>query len=318
MNEVRYIKLGSHGDWFDPCEASGSLRLGFWTGVPEMFTACREHRWDEVRRILRAKRGKDDGASVEDDLRQIREVFEDRGDTTWITFHRRNMYWANLDPGREPSFIEGANGGWSEHPLRGTWSCRTTDPDHAELRLDDLAGHLGQVTQYRGTICEPARPGYVLNRIRGVESELAGRADSHVRELEGDIVEMMRELTPYDFEILVDLTFAQSGWRRVGRLGGTEADVDLVLARSTTASDPDGSGEERMAVQVKSTTNQKEFTRYADKLSTYPMALYVFHTPTRADLDSTGHPTIRLLGADGLASMVLDAGMTRWLMRRVR
>ncbi len=309
-----YIKLGDGGRWCDACIKHGVLKLGFWTGEADMHAACNSRDWDSVRALLRKKRGKTDQDSVEDDFRQVAAVFGDDGTTTWITFRDRKMYWAKLVPG---SHRPSQDGDHSEHDVVGGWSSCTTDDARAELRLDDLAGHLGKVTQYRGTICAPERPDYVLRRIRGEETDLARRARLAVGELEDTIAAMITELTPYDFEILVDMVFSSSGWRREGKLGGTEEDVDLVIARGATGAGAGALGEERVAVQVKSRTNQPEFDRYAEKLlRSYSRGLYVFHTPTAADIRGT--TGITLVDAHVLAPMVLDAGAGRWLLRRVR
>ncbi|MBL8705215.1 MAG: hypothetical protein JNM30_10240 [Rhodospirillales bacterium] len=45
---------------------------------------------------------------------------------------------------------------------------------------------------------------------------------------------MITQLHWVNFESMVDLIFARSGWQRVSRLGETQADVDLVLALPTT------------------------------------------------------------------------------------
>ena len=309
-----YVKLGSGGSWFKECERV--LRLGFWTGEEAIFDACRSQRWNDVRGLLRTRRGKADTGSVEDDIRQISAVFDDDGSTTWITFHDRKMYWAKLDPTRQPERRESAQGCWSEHHLVAPWTCKTSGVPSEDLLLDDLAGHLGQVTQYRGTICAPEKPSYVLCRIMGAVSKDATDAQEVIAELERHIAVMMQQLTPYDFEILVDMTFAASGWRRVGKLGGTEADVDLVLVRSAIGAGERGPTVDRVGVQVKSRTNQREFEKYAPKLlAAYPRAFFVYHT---GDIDNASVPTVHLIDAKTLAPMVLDAGLARWLLRRVR
>lgn len=48
------------------------------------------------------------------------------------------------------------------------------------------------------------------------------------------IVDMMRFLNPYDFELLVELVFAQSGWQRISSSGGTQKTIDLELYLPST------------------------------------------------------------------------------------
>ena len=323
IGEARYVKLGRGGAWEQLCLGQGeheaaphTLRLGFWTDDKAMFAACVELDWGKAGELLREKRGKGPGASVADDLRQVKAVFTDDGTTLWITFHDRCMYWGYLDKSREPEMFEGGSVHYLEAP---GWQDSTTDSSGTRLLLDDLAGHLGQVAQYRGTVCQ-VRPDYVRDRIAGRETSLAKEARSRIEGLENCIVEMMRDLTPHDFEALVDMTFAASGWRRLGAVGGTEKDVDLVLVRSSIGSAPDGlTGAvevERVAVQVKSQATTAVFNTVAAKLrNAYSRALFVFHT---GDIDNAKYPEVELVGPDRLAPMVLDAGLSRWLFQRVR
>lgn len=320
--KVRYIKLGSGGSWEAEClgleshrDAPQTLRLGFWTGDPEMFERCQAKDWDGVANLLRQRRGKGPNASVKDDLRQVQAVFGDDGSTLWITFHKRVMYWGHIDPDRVPEPFPGG----STHFMRAPgWIDRTTDPTEARLLMDDLAGHLGKVTQYRGTICTPQDPAYVRRRIAGSESKLAEDARKAIVELEQSIAEMIRQLTPYDFEALVDMTFAASGWRRLGAAGKTEQDIDLVLVRSSIGGDPSlgrVDGLERVGVQIKSHASTATFNSAAPRLCTYDRALFVYHS---GHVDNDKHPEVELVGVKRLAPMVLDAGLTRWLLRRVR
>ena len=57
-----------------------------------------------------------------------------------------------------------------------------------------------------------------------------------------------------EFETLVDLIFARSGWQRVSRVGGTLADVDLILEQPVTG--------ETAFVQVKSKAGQSVLDDY--------------------------------------------------------
>lgn len=120
---------------------------------------------------------------------------------------------------------------------------------------------------------------------------------------------MMRRLTPGDFELLVDLIFAASGWRRLGGVGGTAKLVDMELLLPTTG--------ERAFVQVKSEAKQKEFNEeYAEtftQMSQFGRMFYAFHS---GDV-RCGDETITVLGPNRLASMVMDAGLASWLMRRI-
>lgn len=320
---VQYIKLGRGGEWAPMCLGlehpnEHQLMLGFWTDRSDMLDACYRKDWDKVSSLIRSYRRKPQGASVSNDMRQIRALFDDDGTTLWFTFHQRRMFWGYRDPTVRPvPYTDPRTGrGGSVHAMRAPWCSHEAGRPQSPLLLDDLAGHLGQVTQYRGTICSPAKPSYVLDRIHGRETTDAAKARQVIATMEDTIASMMRELTPYDFEALVEMAFLSSGWRRLSGAGGTEEGIDLVLERSSLGAS--GSGPvERVGVQVKSRTSTPQFNTAAQKLGTgtYDRVLVVYHSGT---VDKSAHPDVELVNADALASMVLDAGLTRWLYRKIR
>ena len=93
---------------------------------------------------------------------------------------------------------------------------------------------------------------YVVRRINGQKTPEVERALLTLKEMRESVVPLMQLLGPRDFtELLVDLVFTTSGWRRLGEVGRTEKtrDLDLVLPRNTG---------ERAFVQVKSRTTSDE------------------------------------------------------------
>lgn len=315
---IRYIKLGDGGKWAGDCIRDGYLRLGFW-GDREILDAAILGRWEDVRLIIEGRT-----KAPADALRQIRDFLEDDGRTTWITFHKRLMYWTKTLPGAVAElYVDERNPGFRRSLIRGGWS--SCDAKGEELRLDDLAGHLGMVSQYRGTICTPQRPEYVHRRLAGKASAVAERTAKLLPKMYAALQEMMGELTPGDFELLVDMTFTAAGWRRVGRSGGTEEDIDLLLVRAAHGPTAREGELERIAVQIKLETSQSEFEQYrtllvgdGDKVGTYRHAYYVYVRAKDGGVIRSSDNRITLFDAARLAPMVLNAGLTDWLHRRVR
>ena len=124
------------------------------------------------------------------------------------------------------------------------------------------------------------------------------------------ITGLMRLLTWQDFELLVDLVFSTSGWRRVGVAGRTQKTVDLELILPTTG--------ERAFVQVKSQASNaslKDYRARFDQADLYDRMFFVWHTGTvTAEDDFDG---ITLVGPERLSRMVLDAGLSSWLREKV-
>jgi len=94
---------------------------------------------------------------------------------------------------------------------------------------------------------------YVIRRINGEKRENVERALATLKQMKTVTIELMKELGDRDFETLIDLVFAASGWRRLGQVGGTQKTLDLDVMLPTTR--------ERAIVQVKSKTSSAELVK---------------------------------------------------------
>jgi hypothetical protein len=128
------------------------------------------------------------------------------------------------------------------------------------------------------------------------------------KEMKLSILELMTLLGPADFEMLVDLVFSTSGWRRQGIVGKTQKTLDLDLILPSTG--------ERAFVQVKSKTTSAELAKYVakiDELGPYDRMFYVYHSGEA----NTDDDRVIIVGPEKLAELVIDAGLTNWLIRKV-
>jgi hypothetical protein len=135
-------------------------------------------------------------------------------------------------------------------------------------------------------------------------------AEEAERALMAAIIPLMRLLTWQDFELLVDLIFSTSGWRRVSQLGHTQKTIDLELVLPSTA--------ERAFVQVKSKATRGALDDYVARLAeaeAYDRMFFVWHTGNIPEDD--GPEDVILLGPQRLARMVVDAGLSSWLREKV-
>ena len=240
---VRYIKLGSGGDWEKECLEKGIIRLGFGTARPDRFSLCQSKRWDDLTESFISE-GKDKG-TASNFTKQVRLFFEDDGTTLWITFMNERLYWAIVETQPPKPHADGS-GVW--RAVAGGW--RGSDPDGNPLTKDRLSGALTKLAAYRGTSCDVDVADYVIRRINGQKMPAVERALAASREMQASALALMRMLTPQDFELLVDLVFTTSGWRRVGVVGQTQDTLDLSLILPSTG--------ERAFVQVKSKTTSAD------------------------------------------------------------
>ena len=136
------------------------------------------------------------------------------------------------------------------------------------------------------------------------------RALAASQEMRSSVLDLMRMLTPQDFELLVDLVFTTSGWRRVGVVGKTQDTLDIDLMLPSTG--------ERAFVQVKSRTTSVELAAYVAKLSEradlYSRMFYVYHSGEASIPDDQ---RVTIIGPEQLAALVVDAGLTGWLVEKV-
>jgi Protein of unknown function (DUF3631) len=84
---------------------------------------------------------------------------------------------------------------------------------------------------------------------------LAARKYDDLIQNVGDLLDQLHQ---EDFELLIELIFSSSGWRRISSLGGIQKFFDMTLVLPTTG--------EKCSVRVKSQTNQAIFDGYIKEL----------------------------------------------------
>ncbi len=216
---VRYIKLGRQGIWEQECVKNGIVRLGFKTANPARLAKCRGGNWAELTKSF-LEEGKDKGTATRF-TNEVKLFFEDPGTTLWIAFVGERLYWGFFSDEAKPH--ADGNGTWRR--IEGGWRCQDLNND--ELTKDKLSGALTKLAAFRGTTCDVIGSNSVVQRINGLKNPVVERAIAAMSEMHSAIRGMIQLLGPMDFEILVGLIFATSGWRRQGIVGGTEKTKDL-------------------------------------------------------------------------------------------
>lgn len=293
-----YIKLGRGGDWEAESLRDGVLRFGYREAPHDL---CARGDWQGVWEAMKAIRG-DAGAATRD-VNQIRAYYEADEHSIFITFVGGLLYWC-----RPAGPVEELDDHSHRRPTTDGW--RNTSIGGALLSADRLSGSLLKVQMFRGTICDVRAGDYLLRKLSDQLSPEVAAAEEAERALMTAIVGLMRLLTWQDFELLVDLVFSTSGWRRVSQVGRTQKTVDLELTLPSTA--------ERAFVQVKSQATAASLDDYVARLAqaeAYDRMFFVWHTGDIAEDD--GPAGVILLGPQKLSRMVLDAGLSSWLREKV-
>lgn len=295
---VRYIKLGEGGDWEPECLREGIVRFGFGTSDPERFRQCQAGQWTELARSFEAS-GKTKSVATRF-ANESRDFFDDDGSTLWITFMGRTLQWGFCEP-EPPQPHKDGDGVYRR--IRGGWTA--TDLHGERLTMDRLSGALTQLASYRGTSCSVKASDYAIRRINGTRLPEVQHAIAVQEAMWEALVPLMRLLVPQDFELLVELVFAASGYRRIEIVGKTQKTIDLDLELPITG--------KRAFVQVKSKTSSAELARYVELIEEqYDEMFFVFHTGSAR----TDDKRVVVIGPSELARRVFDAGLSDWLIRK--
>ena len=177
------------------------------------------------------------------------------------------------------------------------------------LSFEKLSGNLLKVQAFQGTICAVSEFEYLKRKLNGLLLPEVEEAVTAENQMVQKIIPLMHLLTWQDFELLVDLVFSNSGWRRLGQVGKTQKTVDIELMLPTTG--------ERAFVQIKSTAGKRDLDEYLARLrhsGTYDRMFFVWHS---GDVGEVKESNVVLIDPVRLARMVFDAGLTTWLREKV-
>ena len=302
---AKFIKLGENGQWERLCIEDGTLRLAYYDVPHDLaLSGNKEGIRDVYLKLGFAPR------TASDYARQVLEFYQEPPETIWITFHQGFLWWCHAKSG-----VEFLGQDKDEHPV-GSRLRRTVAGWHnmsiggQPLRLRELNGRLTRTVGFQGAICNVSARDYLLARINDDELPVITEANAAKANTLATITSLIQHLTWQDFELLVELIFAQSGWRRVGEIGGTQRTVDIELELPSTG--------EHAFVQVKSATRQRELDDYVNRMDESPDArmFYAYHTTTGPL--ATNNPRVSLIGPERLSELALDAGLFTWLIEKIR
>ncbi len=296
---THYIKLGRGGEWEAEAIRDGVLRFGYRELQHDL---CIAEDWEAAREAWRAHRGGNE-AVLTSDMNQVRTFYTAPETSLFITFHAGRMYWCR--PRGPVELLQ------DRTKRRGTvdgWHGRTVGGD--DLFYERLSGRLLKVQGFRGTVCAVEAEDYLLRKLGDEVTPQVQAAMQAEAQMITAISRLMGLLTWQDFELLVDLVFSSSGWKRTGATGGVQNTVDIELVLPST--------QERAFVQVKSRATPAQFNDYVERMAQMDgvhRMFFVWHT---GDVGAAPeHGRVTLVGPNHLARMVLDAGLATWLRQKV-
>jgi hypothetical protein len=312
---VRYIKLGPGGVWARRCIADGVLEYSPRV-IPMELVAD-----PDLDRVTSYYVGLGRLPAVARHSANQLHAFVTLPETgIWITFENGHLWWAHAAAGVEIVGMESASGlaggteaatahGYLRRHTMGGW--RNTSLAGEPLTISGLSTRLTRVAGYQRTICNIAESAYLLRRIRGERDPLVERATAARATMEEVAGDMIAALHWADFETLVDLILARSGWNRASALGGTQKDADMIVEQSVTG--------ETALVQVKSSANQQVLDRYVevhDQSSVHDRLIFACHSE-KTKLFADSRDDVILWDRRGLARAAIRNGLIDWLVGRV-
>lgn len=300
---VRYIKLGAGGRWEDVSLNNGRIH---WGMPSDPHDDALDGNWDAVKAHY-AKCGLTPAVAT-GYTNEAMAFYSSGPEVLWITFARGRMWWAFAEP--EVHWIggDGTGQGTRYRITIGGW--RDSDINGVVLNTDRLSTRLMQLGSYRRTSCQVKERDLCLRYINAEpDVDAVAVADAQLK-LERALEKLVTKLSWADFELLVDLILTRSGWQRVSSLGGTLKDVDLIMEQPLTG--------ERMAVQIKSSADQKVVNDYAERLGarTEDRLLMICHSPVGklvAPRDSEQR-SLTIMAAAEIASRAISCGLTKWII----
>ena len=254
---VRFIKLGRKSMWWPLARDTSTLRLGFRQFD---FQLCRDGKWQEAEKAYAVLGLRTRQADVTRAVNQVRDFFELPETTLWCTIEDGDVWWCfakaeviNLYDGDDEA--EQLNGARMRRVI-DRW--RNTDITGKRLRLDSMTTKITKVASFQETIAKPGGAPDLLRRIRGILSDTHTLTASTLDALVIALGDLLDQLHQDDFELLVELIFSSSGWKRISAVGGIQKTWDLAMTLPTTG--------EHCFVQVKSQTNAKIFAALVEAL----------------------------------------------------
>jgi hypothetical protein len=302
----RIYKLGAGGTWEAAALDGGSLEWGGPADAPDPIAAAGD--WPAARAHY-LEQGLTPGTAT-GFVRELRDFYTLGADTLWITFARDALWWAYAAP--DVIIRDGSASGRAERYRRIIGQWRNSDINGLPLVMTGLSTRLTKVASYRQTMCSVEAEPYLLRRLNGLEEPAAAIARASRAALIDATAELVRQLHWADFELLIDLLFARTGWRRISTLGGTMKNNDLIIEQPATG--------ERASVQVKSAADQSVLNACLEAFVASAISqryFFVCHSPRGTlTLPAGIDRPVHLWDINTLAATAVANGMIDWLIER--
>ena len=297
-----YIKLGSGGKWEESSIRENKVRIG-WADLT--VEEINQRNWDTLKEKYQHRYKNKSSATV--DINALKTIVESTADDIWITFHASQLWWCRVgEPGifkDEISKYRKMAGRWNNHDIHDQ-----------PLIINQIPGSISQVQGFQGTMCSVKAVDNLRRLLNNQPSQAFQAISAAKKGLIEEVERGLKGLHWKDFETLVDLVFRNAGWRRTSVIGETMKFVDMELEEPITG--------DLYQVQVKSAATVGDFEEYIQNFSSgsFRKFYFVVHSPEEklANYQGMRDESIELILPRQLAQMVVDFGLTDWLLKKIR
>jgi len=303
FENVYYLKLGKEGIWEKNLKGSNKARIG-WSDID--IQDIQKNNWSKIKQKVETdffERNKKNGATQ--DFNALKTFCHATDKDVFITFSKGMLYWCILDNNEiqkdELSKFRTLSRNWQNTDIKGK-----------ELHINSISGKITKTQGYRATLCKIEEKDAIRRIINGEINPIAEQIQKKEMELRDLLVESFSDLYWKDCEILTDLIFIQSGWRRISLVGESMKFMDMELENSIT--------KERYQVQVKNAAGKKEFEDYANEFSEqdYSKLFFVTFNPKLSLINyQNDFQNIQLLVGEKLAELIIHLGLTKWVIDKL-
>ena len=299
-----FVKLGEGGKWEASSIQENKVRIG-WIGWP--IDEINQRKWDDLKQKYR-KTYKNEGSATKD-INALKNIVESTSDDIWITFYKNYLWWCRVG---DPKIFEDKISNYRKVSSR--WN--NCDIIGQPLIINQIPGSISKKQRFSGTIC-----GFKEKEVDDLRRLLNNQPSrSHIiiaevkTKLISEVEKGLKQLHWKDFEILVDLVFRNAGWRRTSVVGETMKYVDMELEEPITG--------DKYQVQIKSAATVEDYEKYAKNFlpGKFCKLYFVVHSPQEklANEKRRTYQGVELILPNRLAQMVVDFGLTEWLLKKIR
>lgn len=298
-----YLKLGRKGSWESELENGNKARIG-WSNIS--LGDIKNKNWEKIRKDIELDfESRDKKKGVTQDYNALKSFCEATENDVFITFSDGLLYWCMLssDKIQEDTISK-------YRYLKDNW--RNTDIKGNVLRINSISGKITKTQGYRATLCSIDEKDALKRIINCEANPIVADINQKETELQNLLVIAFSELHWKDCELLTDLIFNQSGWKRISIVGKSMQYMDIELENPIT--------KERYQVQVKAMASAKDFINYAEKFSkkNYNKMFFVsFSNDVSLEEYKNEYENVVLLKGIELAALIITLGLTSWVVDKI-